>query len=81
MSEIDYRRLAETTVGNQAASAVAEPQPMWTQQLAAGDVAIVDGVAFMHSRALNDCVFWRHDSSNPYRLRSGKCAAIDPTER
>ena len=78
MSEIDYRRLAETTVGNQAASAVAEPQPMWTQQLAAGDVAIVDGVAFMHSRALNDCVLRGHEFSTDVDFGLGNVRPLIP---
>ena len=78
MSEIDYRRLAETTVGNQAASAVAEPQPMWTQQLEAGDVAIVDGVAFMHSRAVNDCVLRGHEFSTDVDFGLGNVRPLIP---
>jgi cytochrome P450 len=78
MSEIDYRRLAETTIGTQAASAVAEPQPLWRAQLEEGDVAMVDGVAFLHSRAFNDCVLRGHEFSTNADFGLGNVRPLIP---
>ena len=78
MSEIDYRRLAETTVGTQAASAVAEPQPLWRGQLESGEMAMINGVAFLHSRAMNDCVLRGHEFSTNADFGLGNVRPLIP---
>src|SRR5262245_38597157 len=80
MAEQGYRRLAEATVGRQAESAMAEPQPEWKRQLDDGDMAVSDGMVILRSRAVNDYVLRGHQFSTNADFGLGNVRPLIPLQ-